>query len=58
MSDVFVTTYQVVGDGRAMAEAHWAEYERVQATHLDFMFEEGALAYRPSYAGRVFALTL
>lgn len=53
MSDVFVTTYQVVGDGRALAAAHWAEHERVQETHLAFMTERGALAYRPGRSGRV-----
>lgn len=56
MSDVFISTYQIIGAGCAMADAHWAEYERVQKTHFEFMEARGAAAYRQGHSGRVYSL--
>ena len=50
MSQVFVTTYKVTPTYQSIADAHYAEIDRVRDVHIAVMKEFNAVAYRQNHA--------
>lgn len=51
MTAVHVTTYEVVGDGIALADEHYAQLRAARAAHWAVATKFGAHGYRPSSGG-------
>ncbi len=56
MTQVFVTTYEIVGEGLKLAEAHFAEVDRVEGEHWKVVKQFSAKGYRPGPTGGIRSL--
>lgn len=48
---VFVTTYEVIGDGLPIAAEHFAEVKAAKAAHWQFVESVGGIGFRPTSCG-------
>lgn len=53
MSKVYVTTYEVIGDGHALAAKHYDEIEAATEAHWAFVEDIGGVGFRPEHSGGV-----
>lgn len=53
MSKVYVTTYEIIGDGIALYDSHYADVDAAKAAHWAFSQDVGGVGYRGETYGRL-----
>lgn len=51
MARVYVTTYEVIGAGEAIADQHYAKVNEAKDAHWQFVKSVGGVGYRPDHNG-------
>lgn len=56
MGKVFVTTYEIIGAGLLLAEAHYRQVDEAREAHFAFVERVGGRGFRPDYRGGILSV--